>query len=94
MEFFERAEKNRRWSVFNDIPWDQLDPSVYDEDAALCAETFVGVESYLPDYVSGGINCVRDFFGQAWFSANWAYEESKHALSLREYPGSLGTTER
>jgi acyl-[acyl-carrier-protein] desaturase len=24
-------------------------------------------------------------FGQAWFSANWGYEESKHALALREY---------
>ena len=33
----------------------------------------------------------RDF-GQAWFQANWAYEESKHSLVLREYlhaaPGS------
>ncbi|MEQ9497851.1 MAG: acyl-ACP desaturase [Deltaproteobacteria bacterium] len=85
MEFFERAEKNRRWSVFTDIPWDDLDASNNDEDAALCAETFVGVESYLPDYVSQGINVVRDMFGRAWFSANWGYEESKHALALREY---------
>lgn len=85
MSFFERAEKNRRWNLFNDIPWDRLDPSTYDEDAALNAETFVGVESYLPDYVSGGINLLRDRFGQAWFSANWGYEESKHALTLREY---------
>lgn len=87
MEFFEKAEKNRRWSVFSDIPWDELnpDPESYDKDAAICAETFVGVESYLPDYVSEGINLVRDNFGQAWFSANWGYEESKHALSLREY---------
>jgi acyl-[acyl-carrier-protein] desaturase len=85
MEFFELAEKNRRWSIFNDVPWDELDEKTHDERAALCAETFVGVESYLPDYVSGGINVVRDFFGQAWFSANWGYEESKHALALREY---------
>ncbi len=85
MEFFELAEKNRRWSLFEDVPWDRLDPSTHDADAALNAETFVGVESYLPDYVSGGINAVREMFGQAWFSANWAYEESKHALSLREY---------
>ena len=85
MSFFERAEKNRRWSVFNDIPWDALDSSVYCPHAAINAETFVGVESYLPDYVSQGINCVRSVFGQAWFSANWGYEESKHALSLREY---------
>lgn len=85
MDFFERAERNRRWNLFTDVPWDELDPASYTEDAALCAETFVGVESYLPDYVSQGINVVRDMFGRAWFSANWGYEESKHALSLREY---------
>lgn len=85
MEFFSMAEKNRRWNVFHDVPWDDLDETTYDPRAALCAETFVGVESYLPDYVSGGINVVRDMFGQAWFSANWGYEESKHAFALREY---------
>jgi acyl-[acyl-carrier-protein] desaturase len=35
--------------------------------------------------VSGGINCVRQYFGQAWFQANWAYEESKHSLTLMHY---------
>ena len=85
MEFFHKAEKNRRWSVFDDIRWDELDPAAYSKDAALCAETFIGVETFLPDYVSKGINIVRDMFGQAWFSANWGYEESKHALSLRLY---------
>src|SRR5262249_17731644 len=36
-------------------------------------------------YVAQGINVVRDSFGHAWFQANWAYEESKHSLVLREY---------
>ncbi len=85
MDFFARAEKNRRWNVFEDVPWDELNEGAYDERAALCTETFVGVESYLPDYVSAGMNVVRDMFGQAWFSANWGYEESKHAFALREY---------
>lgn len=88
MEFFEKAERNRRWSVFNDIPWDQLDPSdpsKRNDEAALLAETFTGVEMYLPDYVAGGINVVRETFGQGWFNANWGYEESKHALALREW---------
>jgi acyl-[acyl-carrier-protein] desaturase len=85
MEFFENAERRRRWSVFEDIPWDKLDPAHHDPDRALCAETFCGVEMYLPDYVAGGVNLMRDSFGQAWFQANWAYEESKHGLALREY---------
>lgn len=85
MEFFERAERNRRWNPFDDVPWDRLDPAHNDEAAAILAETFTGVEMYLPDYVSRGINLVRETFGQAWFSANWGYEESKHAFTLREY---------
>lgn len=85
MTFFEKAERTRRWSVFNDIPWDKVDACPRDPDLALCAETFCGVEMYLPDYVAQGINVVRDSFGQTWFQANWAYEESKHSLALREY---------
>jgi acyl-[acyl-carrier-protein] desaturase len=84
-EFFELAERKRRWSVFDDVPWEKLSAEFNDADAALLAETFQGVEMYLPDYVSQGINIVRENFGTAWFSANWAYEESKHAFALREY---------
>ena len=85
MSFFEKAEKHRRWSVFDDLPWDKVEACPRDAELALCAETFCGVEMYLPDYVSQGINVMRESFGQAWFLANWGYEESKHALSLREY---------
>jgi acyl-[acyl-carrier protein] desaturase len=85
MTFFEKSERTRRWNVFTDVPWDKVAGCPRDADLALCAETFCGVEMYLPDYVSQGINVVRDTFGQAWFQANWAYEESKHALTLREY---------
>jgi acyl-[acyl-carrier-protein] desaturase len=84
MEFFEKAERERRWNVFNDVPWDKVNPDA-PEELALCAETFCSVEMFLPDYVSQGVNCVRDYFGRAWFQANWGYEESKHALALGEY---------
>jgi acyl-[acyl-carrier-protein] desaturase len=82
--FFQKAERERRWNPFDDIPWDKVNKSA-SEELAICAETFCGVEMYLPDYVAGGINVVRKSFGQAWFQANWAYEESKHALALTEY---------
>ncbi len=85
MAFFEKSERTRRWNVFTDVPWDWAGDCPRDPDLALCAETFCGVEMYLPDYVAQGINVVRDCFGQAWFQASWAYEESKHALVLREY---------
>jgi len=85
MTFFEKSQRTRRWSVFNDVPWDKVDACPRDPDLALGAETFGGVEMYLPDYVAQGINTVLDSFGQAWFQANCAYEESKHSLVLREY---------
>jgi acyl-[acyl-carrier-protein] desaturase len=84
MTFFEKAERERRWSVFEDIPWDRVNRDA-SEELALCAETFCSVEMYLPDYVSNGINVVREYFGQAWFQANWGYEESKHSLTLMQY---------
>lgn len=85
MEFFELAERKRRWNPLNDIPWDKLDSSKNTEEKAICVETFCGVELYVPDYTANGFNLTRSIFGHAWFQANWGYEESKHALTFREY---------
>jgi acyl-[acyl-carrier-protein] desaturase len=85
MEFFDIAERTRRWNPMNDIPWDKLDPSKNTEEKAIRLETACGVELYLPDYVSNSFNLTRSIFGHAWFQANWGYEESKHGLSFREY---------
>ncbi|SFK17009.1 acyl-ACP desaturase [Amycolatopsis sacchari] len=85
LEFFETAERKRRWNVFDDLPWELAERTRHNADLALCAETFCGVESYMPDYVGEGLNLFRDSFGQAWWHVNWGYEEAKHALVLREY---------
>jgi acyl-[acyl-carrier-protein] desaturase len=85
MTFFEKSERTRRWSVFNDIAWDKLESCPRDRNLAICAETFCGVEMYLPDYVDGHLSLFRDNFARAWFAANWGYEESKHALTLWRY---------
>lgn len=83
-DFFTKSERERRWHVEDDIPWNKISTEISDE-AALCAETFLRVEMYLPDYVAGGLNAVRPYFGNMWFQANWGYEESKHSLVLMEY---------
>lgn len=85
MEFFDVAERKRRWHPLHDIPWDKLDYSKNKEENAICVETFCGVELYVPDYTSNGFNLTRSIFGHAWFQANWGYEESKHGLTFREY---------
>ncbi|MBI3784027.1 MAG: acyl-ACP desaturase [Deltaproteobacteria bacterium] len=40
LEFFEVAERKRRWNVFDDIPWADLDASTNTEQRARCIETF------------------------------------------------------
>ena len=57
-EFFDRAERKRRWSLEDDIPWDQvnrgMDPAVAD-----VVESFCAVELYLPDYIAKAIPMFR-----------------------------------
>jgi len=85
LEFFEVAERKRRWNIFNDVPWDLLDRSQNSERKARCIETYCAEEFYLPDYTAGGVELSRQMFGAAWFQACWSYEESKHGLVFREY---------
>src|ERR1700716_3830612 len=83
-DFFDKAEKRRRLSIPDDIPWNQcnrhLHPAVAD-----VVESFCAVELYLPDYSSKILPLVRACRGRAWFYANWGYEESKHSLALHDY---------
>lgn len=83
-DFFDMAEKKRRWSIRHDIPWQQcnrnLDPAIGD-----VVESFCAVELYLPDYVSKVLPLVRASRGRAWFYGNWGYEESKHSLVLGDW---------
>jgi acyl-[acyl-carrier-protein] desaturase len=84
LEFFNRAEAERRWNIQKDIPWDQCNPKVSDA-IALIVESFCAVELFLPDYTSKILHLIRQSRGRAWFQANWGYEESKHSLVLEEW---------
>jgi acyl-[acyl-carrier-protein] desaturase len=84
LEFFHLAERRRRWSIEDDIPWDQCNPATSDAVAGI-VESFCAVELFLPDYVGKFLPLVRGFRGRAWFAANWGYEESKHSLVLQEW---------
>jgi acyl-[acyl-carrier-protein] desaturase len=83
-DFFDQAERRRRWSIRDDIPWDQcnknLNPAVADT-----VESFCAVELYLPDYTAKILPVVRSSRGRVWFYANWGYEESKHSLALGDW---------
>lgn len=83
-EYFDMAEKKRRWNVRNDIPWDKVNKDV-DPVIADVVQTFCMVELYLPDYLSKQLPQVRDNRGRAWMLANWGYEESKHSMVLEDW---------
>jgi acyl-[acyl-carrier-protein] desaturase len=83
-DFFDRAEKKRRWNLCHDIPWHQCNPRL-EATVADIIETFCAVELYLPDYLSKAVPQVRDCRGRAWMYATWGYEESKHSLVLEEW---------
>lgn len=83
-DFFDQAERRRRWNVSDDIPWSQVNPHM-DPEVADVVESFCAVEMYLPDYIARALPMVRGNRGWAWFHVNWGYEESKHSLALRDW---------
>ena len=83
-EFFDLAEKRRRWNISEDIPWNECNPNLNPAIADV-VETFCAVELYLPDYNAKILPMVRPSKGRAWFYANWGYEESKHSMALADW---------
>jgi acyl-[acyl-carrier-protein] desaturase len=83
-EFFALAERRRRWSLEDDIPWDQVNRAM-NPAVATVVESFCAVELYLPDYVAKALPMIRQNRGWAWFHVNWGYEESKHSLALGDW---------
>ena len=83
-DYFDLAEKKRRWSIKDDVPWEQCNRSL-NPALADVVETFVAVELYLPDYLSKLIPQVRANRGRSWMLANWGYEECKHSMVLEDW---------
>jgi Fatty acid desaturase len=83
-DFFAKAERKRRWSLEDDIPWDQVNRSLKPAVADV-VESFCALEMYLPDYISKALPLIRKNKGWSWFHANWGYEEAKHSLALGDW---------
>jgi acyl-[acyl-carrier-protein] desaturase len=83
-EFFRHAERKRRWSLEDDIPWSQVNRGLPPEFADV-VESFCAVEMYLPDYIAKALPMIRANRGWTSFHANWGYEESKHSLGLSDW---------
>jgi acyl-[acyl-carrier protein] desaturase len=90
MDFLETAERKRDWKLFDDIPWDEVDPVKNSARKLTCIETFCAEEMYLPDYASHGARMTRELYGGSCFQARWSFEEMRHGLVFREYLGRSG----
>ena len=83
-DFFDQAERRRRWSIEKDIAWAQCNKQLAPVIADV-VESFCAVELYLPDYLSSAVGLFRPSRARTWFYANWGYEESKHSLALGDW---------
>src|SRR5262245_26318311 len=83
-DFFDHAERHRRWSLRHDITWDQCNPRL-DPLIGDMVESCYAVELHLPDYLAKILPVLRPSRGRVWFYANWGYEEAKHALALGDW---------
>src|SRR5262249_44361253 len=83
-DYFDRAERKRRWNIRDDIPWSECNRSLNPAVADL-VETFCAVELYLPDYLAKLIPQVRAVRGRSWMLANWGYEECKHSMAMEDW---------
>jgi acyl-[acyl-carrier-protein] desaturase len=90
MDFLETAERKRDWKLFDDIPWDEIDPSKNSARKLAAIETYCAEEMYLPDYASHGARLTRELFGVSCFQARWSFEEMRHGLVFREYLSRSG----
>jgi acyl-[acyl-carrier-protein] desaturase len=63
-DFFDRAEKKRRWSLRDDVPWDQVNRSMSPAVADV-VEAFCAVKLFLPDYIAKALPLIRGSRGWA-----------------------------
>src|SRR5215212_3035642 len=85
-EFFDKSEDpegwNRRWVIQRDIDWQAVENQPIDENLAALLESFMAVESFLPDFAGKGLSFYRRLLGLAHNHINWSYEEIKHGRVL------------
>ena len=83
-EYFRVGEQERRWNLWEDVPWDQVNPRADDALTEAVLAAYVD-ELFLPDRAAQILHRLRSSRGRAWFIARWTYEEGKHLLALSEW---------
>jgi hypothetical protein len=82
--YFQRAEEERRWVIWSDVPWDQTSTKPSPELVEMVWRAYQD-DAFLPDYSARAMQVLRASRGRAWFLTRWAYEEGKHLLGINEW---------
>lgn len=83
-DFFQQAEIERRWNLWNDFAWDTVPTNPSPALVAAVTRAYHD-ELFLPDYSARALYHLRSSRGRAWFVTRWTYEEGKHLLVLAEW---------
>jgi acyl-[acyl-carrier-protein] desaturase len=83
-DFFQQAELERRWNLWNDFAWDTV-PTNPSPALVQAVTRAYHDELFLPDYSARALYHLRSSRGRAWFVTRWTYEEGKHLLVLAEW---------
>jgi acyl-[acyl-carrier-protein] desaturase len=83
-EFFQKAENERRWNLWNDFDWEAV-PANPSPSLVEAVTRAYHDELFLPDYSARALYHLRSSRGRAWFLTRWTYEEGKHLLVLAEW---------
>lgn len=81
--FWEKAERERRWGVFEDLPWSS--PRPRDAELASTVETFFALEASAPALGARALEATRSSPALTSFVSLWTHDKSKRILALREW---------
>jgi acyl-[acyl-carrier-protein] desaturase len=82
--FFHKAERERRWSVFEDVPWDRQPRPTPAEGERFVRELLL-VKSALAHALGSGSLVVEGSNATDEFRCAWRFEESRHRLALGDW---------
>ena len=89
--FYEKAERERRWSIFEDLPWEAARARDADE-LAFTVETFFALEASAPALGARALEAMRISPALTSFVSLWTADKSKRILALREWLLASGRT--
>lgn len=89
--YFDEAEDNRLWNVWNDIPWSEGADTEPSDELVNAVLACYAAELYIPEYLSVLLMHTRSSRARSWYVTRWSYEEGKHLLALGEWLTRRGT---